>query len=64
MPGARKAYLRALEYIAGEDANTARLVAERVAHSRELIETDSGMGAPAQGGRVRHYPVPRPGHGC
>ena len=28
MPGARKAYLRTLEYIASEDANTARLVAE------------------------------------
>ena len=63
MPVARKAYLRALEYIAGEDVNTARLVAERVAHSLELIETNSGMGTPVQGGRVRRYPVPRAGHG-
>ena len=63
MPGARKAYLRTLEYIASEDANTARLVAERVAHSLELIETNSGMGTPVQGGRVRRYPVPRTGHG-
>ena len=62
MPSARRAYLRTLEYIANEDANTARLVAERVAHSLELIETNSGMGTPAQGGRVRRYPVPRTGH--
>ncbi len=63
MPSARRAYLRSLEYIANEDANTARLVAERVAHSLELIETNPQMGTPAQGGRVRRYPVPRAGHG-
>ena len=34
-----------------------------VAHSLGLIETNSGMGTPVQGGRVRRYPVPRIGHG-
>lgn len=61
-PSARRAYLRTLDHIAGEDVHTARLVAERVAHSLELIETNSGMGSPVQGGRVRSYPVPRTGH--
>lgn len=61
-PSARRAYLRTLDHIAGEDVHTARLVAERVAHSLELIETNPGMGSPVQGGRVRSYPVPRTGH--
>lgn len=61
-PGAHRAYLRTLDYIARDDIHTARLVAERVAHSLELIETNPGMGTPVQGGRVRRYPVPRSGH--
>lgn len=62
-PSARRAYLRSLEYIAADDVRTAQLVAERVAHSLELIETNPAIGTPVQGGRVRSYPVPRTGHG-
>ncbi len=38
------------------------LVAERVAHSPVLIETNPAMGTPIQGGRGRRYAVPRTGH--
>ncbi len=62
-PSARRAYLRSIDYIATEDLRTARLVAERVAHSLELIETNPDMGTPIQGSRARRYPVPRTGHG-
>ncbi len=61
-PSARRAYLRTLDHIASDDVHTAKLVAERVAHSLELIETNPGMGTPVQGSRVRRYPVPRTGH--
>ena len=61
-PSARKAFLRTLDRIAAEDPKTAALVAERVAHSLELIETNPVMGTPVQGSRVRRYPVPRTGH--
>ena len=61
-PRARRAYLRTLAYIAGDDSHSARLVAERVAHSLELIETNPRMGTPLAGGRGRRYPVPRTGH--
>lgn len=60
--GARLAYQRTIDYIAAEDVHTAARVAERVAHSLELIETNPAMGTPVQGGRVRRYPVPRTGH--
>ena len=61
-PGAHRAYLRTLDDIAQEDIRAATLVAERVAHSLELIETNPAMGTPVQASRVRRYPVPRTGH--
>lgn len=61
-PSARRAYLRTIDHIASEDFHTATLVAERVAHSLELIETNPGMGTPVQGGRARRYPLLRTGH--
>jgi plasmid stabilization system protein ParE len=61
-PSARAAFLRTLDRIANEDLRTATLIAERVAHSIELVETNPAMGMPVQGGRVRRYPVPRTGH--
>lgn len=54
--------MRTLAYIAAEDVLTATLVAERVAHSIELLETNSGLGTLVQGRRLRRYPVPRTGH--
>ncbi len=61
-PSARRAYLRTLEIIADDDHRTAMLVAERVAHSLDLIETNPAMGTLIQGGRSRRYAVPRTGH--
>ena len=61
-PSARDAFLRTLDHISREDPRTAALVAERVAHSLELIETNPGMETPVQGSRARRYSEPRTGH--